>query len=94
MDDEGGTFQDFLEATSFPDVPEGMARVVAFNSRTTKAGKKMADVTFSDEHKELMTALVWPSMFGQAYSKCKEGGVVDVTFKELDGGGFAIDRLY
>lgn len=94
MDDEGGAFQDFLEATSFPDVPEGMARVVAFNSRTTKAGKKMADVTFSDEHKDLMTALVWPSMFGQAYSKCKEGGVVDVTFKELDGGGFAIDRLY
>lgn len=91
--DEGGDFQEFLEATSFPDVPDGMLRVVAFNTRMTNAGKRMAYVTFANEHKEMLTALVWPSQFPMAFTKCKEGAVVDVKLKELDDGGYAIDNI-
>ncbi len=94
VNDEGGLFQEFLEATDFPDVPDGMAKVVSFNSRMTKAGKRMADITFSDEHKNLITALVWPSNFPAAHTKCREGAVVDVRFQELDGGGYAVQSIY
>jgi len=93
VNDEGGKFQEFLEATSFPDVPEGMVRVVSFNGRTTKAGKRMADVTFCDENKDMITALVWPSNYPQAHTKCREGAVLDVKFQHLDGGGFAVDNI-
>lgn len=93
VNDEGGKFQEFLETTSFPDVPEGMYRVVSFNGRTTKAGKRMADVTFSDEHKNMITALVWPSNYPMAHTKCREGAVLDVKFQELDGGGYAVQNI-
>lgn len=86
-----GPFQTFLKSDRLHDTPEGMLKVVSFNSRMTKAGKKMADVVFADEHKNLITALVWPSQYPQAFSKCKEGNVVDVVLKELDDGGIAID---
>lgn len=93
VDGAGGTFQEFLEFSSFPDIPEGMVRVVAFNGRTTKAGKRMADVTFCDGEKNMITALVWPSMFPEAHTKCREGRVLDVKFKELDGGGYAVENF-
>lgn len=93
-DGGGGPFREFLELVTLDDVPEGMYRVVSFNSRTTKAGKKMADVVFSDENKNMITALVWPTTYPVAYTRCKEGEVVDVTLKELDGGGYAIEKLF
>jgi len=92
-EDQGGTFQEFLEATSFPDVPEGLLRVVSFNSRTTKAGKRMADVVFTDEHKELTSALVFPMQFMKAYTKCREGAVVDVHLKETQDGALFVDNV-
>jgi DNA polymerase-3 subunit alpha len=85
-EDRGGEFQEFLEADSFPDVPSGMVRVVSFNVRTTRAGKKMADAVFCDEHKNLQPALVFPAQFMKAYSKCKIGEVVDITLAETDDG--------
>lgn len=91
VDDKGGAFQEFLEATHLHDVPEGMLKVVAFNTRTTKKGQKMADVIFADEFKNMVSALVWPSNWPQAYTKCREGAVVDVVLKQLDGGGYAVD---
>lgn len=93
VNDEGGIFQEFLEATSFPDVPEGMYRVVSFNGRTTKAGKRMADVVFCDEHKNFTAALAWPSSYPVVHTKCREGAVLDVQFQELDDGGYAIGKI-
>lgn len=93
VNDRGADFQEFLEATSFPDVPEGMLRVVSFNSRTTKAGKKMADVVFCDGNKELYSAMVWPTLFMKAYSRCKEGTVVDVVLKETQDGAVFVDNV-
>jgi DNA polymerase-3 subunit alpha len=89
--DLGGEFQEFLERQRLWDTPEGMFKVVSFNGRVTAAGKRMADITFADEHKNMYTALVWPSQYAQAHTKCKEGNVVDVVLKELDDGGLAVD---
>lgn len=92
INDEGGSFQEFLESDNL-DMSEGQARVVSFNTRTTKAGKKMADIVFADEDKDMIAAMVWPSDFGKAHTLCKEGAVVNVTFQELDNGGYAVDTL-
>lgn len=86
-------FTQFLSASSFPDVPEGMYRVVSFNARTTKAGKRMADVVLSDEHKTLYPALVFPMQFMKAYSKMREGAVVDVILKETKEGTLFVDNV-
>lgn len=91
--DKGGSFQEFLEATSFPDVPDGMMKVVAFNSRTTKAGKKMADMVVSDEHKNLESVLVFPMQFMKAYTRCREGEVVDIVLKETKEGTLFLDNV-
>lgn len=90
---EPDAFQEFLEVNEFPELTEGFARVVSFKSRTTRAGKKMADVVFCDENKEMISAVVWPSDFPMAYTKCKEGEVLEVGFQELDDGGFAVDYI-
>jgi len=90
---EGSPLARFLEATSFPDVPESMARVVAFNSRMTKAGKRMADVVLCDEHKNLQSALVFPQMFMKAYTKMREGAVVDVVLKQTQDGAVFVDNV-
>lgn len=93
IEGNGGAFQDFLEATEFPDIPEGLVRVVAFNSRTTKAGKRMADVVFSTGEKELQAAMVFPSQFMKAYSKCREGAVLDVLFGQTDDGSVFVRNI-
>jgi DNA polymerase-3 subunit alpha len=91
--DEDKDFREFLEATGFPDLDEDQVRVVSFNGRRTKAGKDMADVTFSDENKELRTAVVWPTQFIPAFVKLKEGASVKVTIGELEDGGYALDKI-
>lgn len=93
VSDKGGDFQEFLEASSFPDVPEGMLRVVAFNSRTTKAGKRMAHAVFCDEHKNMQAALVFPMQFMKAYARCKDGAVVDVLLGETKDGAVYVDNI-
>ena len=93
MEDNDSQFKDFLEAIKFDDIPAGKYRVVAFNPRRTKKGEMMGSVTVCDNDKEMETALVWPSQFPMAYTKCKEGALVSMTFKELEDGGFAINTI-
>lgn len=93
VDDAGGDFQEFLEATSFPDVPEGMHRVVSFRTRVTKAGKRMADMVVSDENKNLTNVLVFPSAFARAYSRCKEGEVVDIKIGYTQDGTEFLENI-
>jgi hypothetical protein len=93
LDDEGGDFQEFLESTSFPDVPEGMLKVVAFSHRLTKAGKRMGNVVFTDEHKNLIPALVFPGNFNKMYVRLREGQVVDVKLKETQDGTVFVENV-
>lgn len=84
---KGGGFAQFLALDSLKDVPDGMMKVISFKTRTTKAGKKMANVVFSDNSKSLYSALAFPGKdFMKIYSRCKEGAVVNVTFKRTDDG--------
>lgn len=93
VDGKGGTFQEFLEATGFPDIPDEMAKVVAFNVRITKAGKRMAETVLSDNEKGLVSALVFPQKFMQAYSNMREGAVVDVKLDATEDGTLFVDRI-
>lgn len=91
---EGGDFVEFLEAESFPDIPDSMLRVVSFKSKKTKKGDRMADVVFSDNEKDLIGAMVFPQKFHEAFTKLRPGAVVDVKLnKTKDGGAFFVDRI-
>lgn len=93
LDDKGGDLQEFLEADGFPDIPDGMWRVVSFNTRTTKAGKRMANAVFSNAKKELVGALVFPKEFMRAFTHCREGAVVDIVFGETEDGAYFVDKV-
>jgi len=87
-------FTRFLMASEFPDVPEGMFKVVAFIPRTTKAGKRMAEIIVCDEHKEMTHVLVFPQMFMPAYTRLREGAVVDIQISETrDGDANFLDKI-
>lgn len=90
-DESDNPVKKFLERRNLADVPDEMWCVVNFRPRTTKAGKAMADVTLSNNRKELLTAMAWPTQFKTAYVKARPGEVIDVVLKELDGGGHAVD---
>ena len=76
----------FLIEESFPTVTDNLYKVVAFTSRTTKAGKKMADVVLSDADKNLTTAMVFPQQFMRAYVRMPAGAVVDVELQQTKDG--------
>ena len=84
--DNDDHFTKFLMAKSFPDVPDGMMKVVSWNTRVTKAGKRMAETVLCDEHKNLTAALVFPGNFMKCYTRMNEGKVVDVLVKETKEG--------
>jgi DNA polymerase-3 subunit alpha len=91
---DGGDFVDFLEAETFPDIPDGMLRVVAFKSKKTRAGDRMADVIFSDNEKDLIGAMVFPQKFHEAFTKLRPGAVVDVKLaKTKDGKAFFVNSI-
>lgn len=88
------TFTQFLVADSLPDVPPPMSKVIAFNSRVTKAGKKMGEVVIADENKNLTHALVFPQMFMRAYTRLREGTVADIVLKTTkDGDTLFVDNI-
>lgn len=85
-------FLDFLNADAYDELTTGFAKVLSFRSRKTRKGDNMADVVFHDDQKEMITALVWPSMYAMAHTKCKEGSTVEVTFTEIEG-GYAVETI-
>jgi DNA polymerase-3 subunit alpha len=98
------TFQDLLDKTKHPfteylyrtrynDVSPGQYKVLSFQKRDTKAGKKMAYLVLSSHDKELISALVFPGMYMQAYSKCIDNGVVAVEFKQTQDGTVFVDKF-
>lgn len=87
------SFTRFLVADGLPDVPEPMLYVLAFSSRVTKAGKKMATVVLADEHKNLSSALVFPTNFMKCYAKMREGQVVDVDFGQTKEGTLFVNNV-
>ena len=93
QNDEGGGFQGFLEAKRLEDVPEDAYKVVAFNARTTRAGKRMANVVLSDSDKNLTPALVFPGQFMQAFNKMRPGQVVQCELGETDDATIFVNKI-
>lgn len=93
MDGLGADFLEFLETDSFPEIPENKFRVVSFNIRVTKSKQRMAEVVFCDADKNLTPALVFPRQFMSAYTKMREGAVVEVALKETDDATLFVDNV-
>lgn len=87
------TFKSYLRAPKPIKIPEDSLRVVSFESRVTKSGKKMATVVFTDEYKNMQAAMVWPGDFMRAYVKCSPGSIVQVSFGETDEGTLFIKGI-
>lgn len=87
------TFVQHLAATGYPDLTDGFYKVIAFESRTTKAGKKMAYMVFSDAEKNLIRVMAFASQYVKAYSKCRDGQVVYPTLKQTDEGAYFIENV-
>ena len=75
----------YLYATKMPFGDDNMG-VLAFNTRTTKARKKMATAVFSKADKELRSALVFPSTYARALAKMRPGSIVDVKLDKTQEG--------
>lgn len=80
------TFVDHLWSSGYKDVPEPMVKVISFKTVKTKAGKTMARAVVANEHKELKSVLIFPQDYMKAYSKLKEGAVVDIEYGRLKDG--------
>lgn len=76
---------EYLYRTEYPDTPDEMMKVIAFKSRDTKAGKKMATVVFSTNKKELTVAYAFGKSFQTAFAYCRPGEVVDPVLGEWNG---------
>lgn len=86
-------FVEYLYRTHYPDVLPGQYKVLSFQKRETKAGKKMAYVVFSSGDKDLISAMAFPTMYVQAYSRCSDNGIVSVEFGQTQDGGTYINKF-
>lgn len=82
-----------LYAEGYPDMPEGMYKVLAFSTYKTKANKMMAYTTLSDSDKNLIPVMAFPTAFHKAYGTCKPGAVVDVVLKQTETGAYFYDKI-
>jgi DNA polymerase-3 subunit alpha len=76
-----------------PEIPEDHYRVVSFKLYTTKANKKMAHMVFMDHLGELHFVMAFPTMYMQAYLKCREGSVVSALVAETEDGSKFLKEL-
>lgn len=86
-------FVDYLYASEYGDIPEGMYKVLAFQRYRTKAGKTMAYTTVCDSEKRMYPVMAFPTMFHKAYGKCKDGAVIDAVLKQTQEGSLFYDNI-
>lgn len=86
-------FVDYLYASEYGDIPEGMYKVLAFQRYITKAKKTMAYTTVCDSEKNLYPVMAFPTMFHKAYGKCKDGAVIDAVLKQTQEGSYFYDNI-
>lgn len=89
---KAGALGKYLEKTEF-DLRDGEYRCVSYNTRTTKAGKKMADAIFTDADKNLTGAMVFESMVQKATMPCVTASRVKVQFAETQSGAVYVKDI-
>lgn len=87
------SFVQHLGSLGYPDLIEGSYKVIAFESRKTKAGNRMAYMVLSDAQKNLTRLLVFPQQYLKAYTKCQEGSVIFPVIKQTDEGAYFMDDV-
>lgn len=88
---QGSGFLKYLLADQ--DVPDGQYLIVAFQRRMTKARKLMGTLVLANARGELKKVLVFPQIFGKAYSQLKEGELCTVSISRLKDGGLALQEI-
>lgn len=92
IDGRAGSLGKFLEKKTF-DMKEGEYRCISYNTRTTKAGKKMAEAVFTDSDKNLYGAMVFESMVQKATVPCVTASKVKVQFAETQSGALYVKSI-
>jgi len=59
--------------------------VVAFKTKMTKKGQRMATMMVSDSRKNITSVIIFPSMFSEAYMKCEPGNSIVMNTIEREG---------
>jgi DNA polymerase-3 subunit alpha len=89
---EGGAFGKYLEKEKL-DLADGEYRCIAFNTRRTKKGDKMADAIFTDSDKQLYGAAVFASTMDKAMIPCVTASKVRITWGESQRGGLFVKDI-
>jgi hypothetical protein len=56
--------------------------VLAFKSRVTKAGKRMASLCVANSDRNLLSMIVFPSNFAMAFTKLEEGKAFKINYNK------------
>lgn len=92
IDGRAGALGKFLEKEKF-EMKDGEYRCISYNTRVTKAGKKMADAVFTDADKNLFGAMVFESMVGKATVPCVTASKIKVQFAETQSGALFVKDI-
>lgn len=76
-----------------PEIPEDHYRVISFKVYVTKAGKKMGHMVFMDHLGQLHFVMAFPTMYKDAYIRCREGAVIKALVAETDDGSKFLKEL-
>ena len=60
--------------------------VVSFKSRTTKAGKKMANMIVADTSRDMKSIVIFPTKYSEGFMKCEPGKAKKMTFETSKDG--------
>ena len=75
----------FLNYKSLPYSGEDYY-VLSFRPRTTKAGKKMANMIVADSSREMKSIVVFPTMYSEGFMKCEPGKARKMIFETTKDG--------
>ena len=92
LNGEGGAFAKYLEKETL-DLKDGEYRCISYNSRITKAGKKMADAVFTDADKNLIGCMVFSTMHDKATLPCVTASKVKAKFAETQDGAIYLKEI-
>jgi DNA polymerase III alpha subunit len=72
---------------------EGEYFVLSFKPRITKTGKRMATLVVADSNRELISAVVFPTVFAMAYTRIEEGQIFPMEFGETKEGDTTLKEV-
>ena len=89
LDSNGSPFVQFLKAKTMTLGPDEYF-VVDMEPRKTKKGDKMANAVLANEDKDLISIIVFPSVYGEALAKMKPGSNCRPIFGETPSGSITL----